>query len=84
MTATVTPDASWDPTLSLVAGNALACASTPLVCVGGVDLGSPGEPETLQYANTSAAAIDGFLVLDSWTPATTTAFPYSLSVTFTP
>jgi hypothetical protein len=82
-TATITPDASWDPTLSLVLGAASACTSS-LVCAAGDDTGYDGTAETITYTNNTAAAVDAFLIVDSWDPTSPTTFPYSLAITLTP
>ncbi len=83
LTALLTPDSSWDPTISLVLGNETACVGA-IVCEEGVDTGFDGDPETLTYTNGGTAPQGGFLIVDSWDRTSTTGFPYSLAVTFTP
>ena len=83
-TATLSPDSSWDPTLSLVLGMATACSAGTLTCAAGEDGGYRGDPETLTYTNNTASAVDAFLIVDSWTPSVGSPYAYSLSVTFTP
>ena len=84
LTATLTPNRYWDPTLSLVIGTASACTTAPLVCTTGSNLGALGEGESLTYTNITGASVDAFLIVDSFAPPNLTTFPYNLDLTFTP
>ncbi len=68
LTVTVTPSATFDPTLS-VSDGAAACDVT---CLAGVDNGGDGAAETYLYKNTSGAAQTLFLVVDGYAGSTGT------------
>ncbi len=82
LTATVTPDSSWDPTLGLVLGGQAACGAN-VICSASVDSGSAGAVETLTYTNVGAATAEGFLILDSYTTGAAT-YGYTLTLSLTP
>lgn len=84
LTATVTPDSTWDPTLGLVLGSATACTGSSVTCASTADIGLSGDPETVTYTNATGSAVDAFLIVDSYTTGTSATYGYSLAVTFTP
>jgi hypothetical protein len=59
---TVTPDVTFDPTIS-VSESAAECDVT---CVQTVDVGFEGDPETLSYKNTTTSPKTLFLVIDGY------------------
>jgi hypothetical protein len=65
LTVTVTPEATLDPAVSIVAGAAAACDALPRVCASGANNGGAGQPETAAFTNTSASMQTVFVVVDS-------------------
>jgi hypothetical protein len=80
LTALVNPDATFDPTLSLIAGTPANCAAH--VCNASVDAKTAGQPETTSYSNKTGADQTVFIIVDS---ASTTASSggFSLFTTLT-
>lgn len=68
LTLVVTPDTTFDPTVSLSDGSA-ACDVT---CIGGADVGSDGESETVVYKNATGATQTIFVVIDGYQGSTGT------------
>ncbi len=62
LTVVVTPGPTFDPTIS-VSESAADCDVT---CIGGVDIGSDGDPEVYTYKNTSAVEKTLFVVVDGY------------------
>ncbi len=83
LTATVTPDASWDPTIGIILGNAAVCTGS-ITCVDTADTGLSGDPETATYTNATSAAVDAFVLVESYTTGTSATYGYDLALTFTP
>ena len=70
----VTPDATFDPSIS-ISDSAAACGAT---CIDITDRGSANEPEVFNYKNTIGAAQTLFFVIDSFDGSTDRV--YSVSV----
>jgi len=79
LSVTLTPDATWDPTLAFISGAASVCSGT-MTCAAAVDVGYDGESETLSYTNSGASAVDGFILVDSYTPLSSATFGFSLDI----
>lgn len=77
LTLVVTPDATFDPTVSLSDGSA-ACDVT---CIGGADVGGDGESETVFYKNATGATQTIFVVIDGYQESTGT---FGLAATLSP
>jgi hypothetical protein len=80
LTALVTPAATFDPTLSLIAGPESRCAAH--VCNASVDAKTAGQPETATYSNKTGADQTVFIVVDS-NSSTTPAGDFSLLTALT-
>jgi len=59
---TVTPEASYDPAVNLVAS---ASCTAMVTCLAQVDDGIIGDAETVSYTNQGAAAEPVYIVVDS-------------------
>ncbi|MBC7975706.1 MAG: hypothetical protein H7138_12070 [Myxococcales bacterium] len=79
LSATVTPTA-FDAGLYFIAAPAAMCDATPIACLAGHDRGFSGVAETVIYDNATAAPLDIFVVVDSFSTATPDG-AYSLAVT---
>ncbi len=65
---TVSPAASWDALVSVMAAPAATCSAPERTCITGSDVSSAGgAPETVAISNTGASPRDYFVVVD--TPA---------------
>ena len=62
---TVTPDAGFDTSVSLIAGSASACDAVPRVCVSSSNSGSTGVADVARYTNTGSADQTLFVIVDS-------------------
>ena len=78
LTAVVSPSASFDPTLSLVAGTPGDCAAHQ--CNAAVDANPAGQPEVAHYVNAAGADQTVFILVDSES-ATNASGDFSLSAT---
>ncbi len=83
LTATVTPDSSWDPTIGIILGNAAVCTGS-ITCADSADTGITGDPETATYTNATSATVDAFVLIESYTTGASATYGYDLSLTFTP
>jgi hypothetical protein len=79
LTATLVPDSTWDPSLGFIIGAAAVCSGT-MTCAAAVDVGYDGEEEVLTYTNSGTSAVDGFLIVDSYTPLSSSTYTYSLDI----
>ncbi len=66
LTATVTPDAGFDPAIYLIGAPASMCDANPITCLDGADLGLDDDPETVTFTNSSGAAVDVYVVVDTF------------------
>ncbi len=83
LTATVTPDSTWDPSIGILLGTASACTGA-MTCVDALDDGMTGGPETATYTNAGTSTVDAFVLVDSYTNNATATYGYDLTLTFTP
>ncbi len=81
LSATVTPTAgTFDPGVFLVGGPAAQCNVVPLVCLGANDTGGSGVADTAIYNNTSNAAVDVYIIIDSFQTAAGNAYTLAVNV----
>ena len=78
LTVTLTPAATYDAGVYLLAGPAAACTATP-TCLDGADLAFGGEPETVTYTNSGGSAVEVMIVVDGALDLST-GDTYSLNV----
>lgn len=83
LTVAVTPASGFDPTVSLVLSAASACVGTSAVCAASVDVGNPGDPETVSWTNTGTSAATVFIVIDDYNAMGTNG-AYRLDVSSAP
>ncbi|HEY8428169.1 MAG TPA: hypothetical protein VIL20_07335, partial [Sandaracinaceae bacterium] len=76
LTATLTPDASFDPALYVVTD----CSMAEATCQDGSDIPLDGVDETVSYTATSAQTV--YLIVDSWDLSVAGA--YTLDVALSP
>lgn len=65
LTATLTPTAGFDASLSLVAGPAASCNASPRVCLASAAVAGAGVAETASYLNATTATQTVFMIVDS-------------------
>ncbi len=79
LTVTVTPTTStFDPTLSLVTGQATACLGSTAMCVAAADTGNANAAETVAWTNTTGTSATVYIIVDDYSPTGTNG-TYSLS-----
>lgn len=81
LTALITPDAAFDPTLSLIAGTPASCAAH--VCNASVDAKGAGQPETATYSNRTGADQVVYVVIDSVSTTSSSSGTFSLLTALT-
>jgi hypothetical protein len=78
LTATVNPEATFDPSLYLTPGP--TCPARLMMCLASADMFGPGVSETITYANSTAAAQSVFLVVDRFIGGAGGAFTLQISI----
>lgn len=78
--ASVTPEATFDASISLIVGGPSSCASSEVACTRSADGGGDGETDSVQYNNATGEAVQALLIVSTFWPAQTGT--YSLSVDF--
>jgi hypothetical protein len=77
LTITVTPQTDWDPAVAIVSD----CASAGVTCHAFQDRGMNGDPETVQYTNSTAAPLSLYVLVDSYTTSASGSGPFRILAT---
>lgn len=83
LSVTMTPEATYDAGVYLIAGPDTACSATPVVCLAGDDSNGDGQAEMITYTNSSSAAVDVFLGIDGYASASQANGTFTLALTLT-
>ena len=82
LTASVVPTAgTYDPGIFVIAAPAANCDTDPPVCLASNDAGGDGATDAITYNNTTAAAVDAFIIIDGFRLA---GDAYTLNVAVAP
>jgi hypothetical protein len=78
LTVTVTPDPTFDPSLSLIVGSPDQCNLLPPTCAASANARLAGGIETVSYRNAGTAPAQVYTIVDSATPTGTFSISFTL------